>query len=119
MDILMDKNNGNSKVWKLDFEEKEEYVDEDNLLEEEDLLVVNKKKDDCEIDKKTGTKKACKNCSCGRKEGISKEATPSFKSSCGSCYLGDAFRCSGCPYLGQPAFKPGEKVMLNLEAIDI
>jgi len=90
----------NTAVWTLTTDE-DELEDEDTLLQEEDLIIPTKKpKDDCEVGK-GGSKKACKNCSCGRKEGTSTVATPQVKSSCGSCYLGDAFRCSGCPFLGK------------------
>jgi len=93
--------------------------DEDTLLDESDLTLPTIKKDDCEVGK-NGQKKACKNCSCGRKEeGAEKKPEPQFKSSCGNCYLGDAFRCGGCPYLGMPSFKPGEKVELSLDVVDI
>ncbi|KAL8200910.1 hypothetical protein R6Q57_012249 [Mikania cordata] len=103
-----------------------DLIDEDSLLSEEDL----KKPQlppvgDCEVG---STRKACKNCTCGRAEeeekvqklGVTMDLE-NPKSACGNCGLGDAFRCGTCPYKGLPPFKLGQKVTLsdNFLAADI
>ncbi|KAJ3355336.1 Anamorsin [Entophlyctis luteolus] len=126
------------KVWLIvnnndeddDVDGEDELEDEDLLLAEEDKLppLVTTACSDA-----TGTagqkRKACKNCTCGLADEMEKEeealnakildeivvVKPAKKaptSSCGNCYLGDAFRCGSCPYLGMPAFQPGETVTL-------
>uniref|UniRef100_UPI0037E7FAD1 anamorsin n=1 Tax=Semicossyphus pulcher TaxID=241346 RepID=UPI0037E7FAD1 len=97
-----------------------DLVDSDALLDDDDL----KKPDPASLkapgcgDGANKKKKACKNCSCGLAEELEQESEgkqkPDLpKSACGSCYLGDAFRCASCPYAGKPAFKPGEKIVLD------
>jgi len=94
-----------------------QMVDMDDLLANESQPVEIK---DTNMDCGTGSgrRKACKGCTCGLKEQLDDEngvkpgdAPP--KSACGSCHLGDAFRCASCPYLGKPAFKEGDVVKLD------
>ncbi|XP_026463226.1 anamorsin homolog [Ctenocephalides felis] len=116
---LAAENKKATTVWKLDDDDDDEVINDDDLLDEEDL----KKPDpsSLRVCGTTGKRKACKDCSCGLAEELKAEAgglankidNPIQKSSCGSCYLGDAFRCATCPYLGMPAFKPGEKIKLS------
>ncbi|CAM8969173.1 unnamed protein product [Rhodiola kirilowii] len=103
---------------KIQIDDDMDLIDEDSLLTEEDLKKPQlPAASDCEVGK---TKKACKNCTCGRAEAEEKKVTLDItmeqmnnpQSACGSCYLGDAFRCGTCPYKGLPAFKPGEKVTI-------
>jgi hypothetical protein len=109
-----------------------DLIDEDDLLQDEELYNVappkvssfqtstTSNKDDC------GGRTACDDCTCGRKEqeaqegGVSTSTVPQratpVTSACGKCGLGDAFRCASCPYLGKPAFKPGqEHLVLDLQ----
>jgi anamorsin len=94
-------------------------VDEDELLARDD--VKDGEGAGCAVDK-GGLRKPCKDCSCGLADmdGKSVTAPPAeaaSKGGCGSCALGDAFRCAGCPYLGLPPFKPGERVELPASLI--
>ena len=129
-----------ASAWEDD--DQDEMIDEDALLTEKDKAKPTEKEGvGC-----PPTRKPCKDCTCGRKEEeeMKENATPkgtttsavvkmdlendpndeTFKSACGNCALGDAFRCAGCPYLGQPAFKEndgeGKVVMLDdLGTVDL
>lgn len=112
LNFASNNNNGNDLL-----------IDEDNLLTDASNLLgappsmsaaATKSGDDC------SGRAPCDDCTCGRaegaKEGNSEQPKEIKSSSCGKCSLGDAFRCASCPYLGKPAFKPGEEhLVLDLQ----
>ena len=107
-----------AQTWNIDLDDDLDLANPDDLLTEEDRSRPDPAS--LKVCGTTGQRKACKNCVCGLKEELEGEEQQqreqdrnNFKSSCGSCYLGDAFRCASCPYLGMPAFKPGDKVKLK------
>ncbi|KAI8882665.1 DUF689-domain-containing protein [Backusella circina FSU 941] len=116
-------------VWQT-IQDDGELEDEDNLLDDDDKMKPTKesleKPDDCELT--DGKRKACKNCTCGRAEDdvvaldlmdededevVEVDPTPKKTGGCGSCALGDAFRCATCPYLGMPAFSVGQNITIS------
>ena len=128
-----------ASAWEEDDDDRDEMIDEDALLTEKDKAKPTAEGEGVGC---PPTRKPCKDCTCGRKEEeeMKENATPAssvvkmdlendpndetFKSACGNCALGDAFRCAGCPYLGQPAFKENDEenkvVMLDdLGTVDL
>ena len=99
-------------VWSVALDDDDvDLVDPDTLLNEADLQKPDE--ESLRVCGTTGKRRACADCSCGLAEELAGEKKETPKSSCGSCYLGDAFRCASCPYLGMPPFKPGEQVKLS------
>ncbi|KAG0158559.1 hypothetical protein PDIDSM_6074 [Penicillium digitatum] len=121
-----------------DRDDDDELINEDTLLSEEDLTRPIMPPPECQP--KTGRRRrACKDCTCGLADKLEAEdkerrakadkelnvlkldtgdlteldfTVEGKTGSCGSCALGDAFRCDGCPYMGLPAFKPGQEVQI-------
>ncbi|KAF1940787.1 Fe-S cluster assembly protein dre2 [Clathrospora elynae] len=118
--------------------EDDDLIDEDDLITEADMARPVVQPIECQP-KPGKRRRACKDCTCGMKEKLEAEDAATRSSadkalnalkldsddlaevdftvqgkvgSCGNCALGDAFRCDGCPYIGLPAFKPGEEVRL-------
>lgn len=129
-----------------DGDDDDDLIDEDTLLDEDDLARPINQPPECRP-KAGKRRRACKDCTCGLKEKIEAEdaakrekadkalaamklaeddlaeidfTVPGKKfGNCGNCTLGDAFRCDGCPYLGLPAFKPGEEVRMLDDVVQL
>lgn len=129
-----------------EYEEGDELLDEDDILTDADRNRPIQQPPEC-APKPGQRRKPCKDCTCGLAERMEAQdaerqskrdaniaATVKLasedlsemdftvqgkKGSCNSCSLGDAFRCDGCPYLGLPAFKPGEEVTILNNAVQL
>ncbi|KRX87176.1 Anamorsin -like protein [Trichinella pseudospiralis] len=111
-------------VWLLEDEDlNNELINEDEIIIAENVILP--VKNTCDLSDSsnlTSKKRPCKNCTCGLAETFG-DSDKNAKSSCGNvalrfshilfCYLGDAYRCSTCPYLGLPPFKPGDKIVID------
>ena len=121
----------NMTSWKVSVGDlaEDDLVDEGALLESDELQVPTMS--GCgDATAGAGKKRACANCTCGLKDeedAAVRALQPKTvdeklakASGCGGCARGDAFRCAGCPFLGKPAFEPGqEKLILAMGDDDI
>ncbi|RDA94080.1 hypothetical protein CP533_5311 [Ophiocordyceps camponoti-saundersi (nom. inval.)] len=121
----------------------DELVDENDLLSEEDRKRRPTIPANCQPEKR---RRPCKDCTCGlaaKLEAQDRErrakavqgleelkldandlneldfTVKGKTGSCNNCSLGDAFRCSTCPYIGLPAFKPGEEVRILNDVVQL
>ncbi|TWU70473.1 electron carrier [Metarhizium rileyi] len=119
-----------------DDDDDDDLIDENNLLDEEDLKRRPQAPTACQPQKR---RRPCKDCTCGlaakfeaeekQRQSQANAGLEAIKldtndlneldftvkgktGSCNNCSLGDAFRCSTCPFIGLPAFKPGEEVRI-------
>ncbi|KAH8689470.1 Fe-S cluster assembly protein dre2 [Talaromyces proteolyticus] len=118
----------------------DELIDEDDLLSDEDMKRPVQQPERCQPETQKKRRRPCKDCTCGLAAELEAEdqtrreqadsglnvlklqsadlndeidfTVQGKTSSCNSCSLGDAFRCSTCPFIGLPAFKPGEEVKI-------
>nr|A1CQP0.2 RecName: Full=Fe-S cluster assembly protein dre2; AltName: Full=Anamorsin homolog [Aspergillus clavatus NRRL 1] len=122
-----------------------EIIDEEDLLDGSELAAPIIQPPECRP-KAGRRRRACKDCTCGLAQKLEEEdamrrhaadkqlgamklshgdlAEVDFTvqgkvGSCGNCSLGDAFRCEGCPFIGLPAFQPGEEIRLLNDDIQL